>query len=385
MTKRMRENGEGVTLDPAVEQVMESYEASLAAFMSSLSPLITRYNELLQAALPHNPKASFYTVCDNEDAEEENSTSKTGGSSVAKVDDKSDISSVNGNRTPEKKKHVTGEVATMTATQESTTPKKRPTSPLLRRPQVNPEVMEELNRTASRIMTGDTNSKLTVFPIHTNICNKDTSVHLTGVPASSSEIARTNTASEPEGIKTKANRDLSVVKNSLGNKTKTIQQPKKDAKTVQQLLEEVECSPLILAQLHLLRKEAEELLSTFDRIHDWIAMKVPAMKEGDNIVVSVMAAVIGEISSISSAITQNVSYFGQQFISERGKLEVEYLLNPGSETIKSLIASHDATKWDDVEAGWRLLMRAVIIIHSRLAKNMKTLKTPQEKRINMSL
>lgn len=76
----------------------------------------------------------------------------------------------------------------------------------------------------------------------------------------------------------------------------------------------------------------------------------------------------------------------KEYISKRGQLECQYVPNFECGTIRELIAAVDANKWDDIEVGWRTMMRAVIIVHSRLAMNMKTLRTPREKRsVHMSM
>lgn len=52
--ERKRDAGE---LDPAVEHVQQQLESNLTYFMSNIGATIKRYNQLLEAALPGNPKA----------------------------------------------------------------------------------------------------------------------------------------------------------------------------------------------------------------------------------------------------------------------------------------------------------------------------------------
>lgn len=384
MSKRSRtRSGEEVELAPIAKEVLETYEGVLAQYMHSLPEMLSRYNKLLEVALPHNPRSSMYAydLGSIETAPTDAPDAPPASPGLqAKSAPPSPLLKGSGTSPPNAK---------------------RPTSPLLRRPSIDPKVLEEINQQASDFTKLMTPEGSFVFP-KANLPSPNkasekaetpdsTALPAADVPAVVAVPAPTTVAAVPpqDGInprRAKMNRNLTVV--APGNEAKTSEEkatPPPLRKTVTEHLKDVECSPMLLAQLRVVRKESQAFVNILDQIHDWIAMRVPAMKEEDNSGVMVMAEVMELISSVSTQVTARLHNIEQSFIGDRAKMELEYLANPGCETTRNLLRSIDDDKWNDIEEGYRSLMRGAIIIHGRLAKNMKHIRSPREKRNMMSL
>ena len=132
----------------------------------------------------------------------------------------------------------------------------------------------------------------------------------------------------------------------------------------------------LLEQLGLLKRESYALSTTFDGIHDWIALNVPDMQKDESAGVQVMGAVIEQLSSLNEAV-RGVYALELKYLGDRSDLEQALLKLPQSETLKLSLEVTDNDMWDDVERGWRTLIRVCLIAYSVLAKNMPRLRDPQ--------
>lgn len=132
----------------------------------------------------------------------------------------------------------------------------------------------------------------------------------------------------------------------------------------------------LLKQLKLLKREAYELTTTFDGIHDWIALNIPTMKDEDNVGVEVMGAVIEQISSLNEAIRE-VYKLESKYLTERAESEKSVLKYPESSSLALQMEVGDMDTWDEVERSWRALIRVCLILYSVLSKNMAKLKEPR--------
>jgi len=309
-----KKSSAAVELDPTVQRVKDSYEASLTHFMANISPMLQRYNQLLQAALPQNPKADFFNTATKE-AEKPATTAEK-----AVHEDPHDINAV-----------------------AEDSPVKQPTSPLLRRPKLDPATMAELEQSAVELLRQS--SAVQINP-------KGSSS-----PTLGSEAVKTPLTAQSVTAKKK--------KDDKENKAPTTQQ-----------LESLALPPLLLVQLKIIKQEARELGKTLDQIHDWIALNIPTMKEEDNLGVAVMASVIGELAQ-SIAKVRGVYDMESGYVSDRAELDVKYLKTTDAESTLQAIEVCDSDAWDTLEKGWRALMRVALLVHATLAKNMKLLKDPR--------
>lgn len=305
-----------IELDPTVQRVKDSYEASLTHFMANISPMLQRYNQLLQAALPQNPKADFF-----------NST--TAGKETLTAE-----------KTETPSTGVAADAHAATAVAEDS-PVKQPTSPLLRRPKLDPATMAELEQSAVELLRQ----------------SSAVQINAKSSPTLGSEVAKTPLTAQSVTAKKK--------KDEKDNKAPTTEQ-----------LESLALPPLLLVQLKIIKQEARELGKTLDQIHDWIALNIPTMKEEDNLGVAVMASVIGELAQ-SIAKVRGVYDMESGYVSDRAELDVKYLKTTDAESTLQAIEVCDSDAWDTLEKGWRTLMRVALLIHATLAKNMKLLKDPR--------
>jgi hypothetical protein len=139
---------------------------------------------------------------------------------------------------------------------------------------------------------------------------------------------------------------------------------------------------LLQEQLNLLKAEAYALGTTFDGIHDWIALNVPDYKEEDNVGVEIMGAVIQQVASLQESIRE-VYATELRYLEERGDLEKTLLKMPDSDTVQRQMEVLDLDAWDDAERGWRSMIRVSLILFSMLHKNMKVLREPRKQRQNL--
>ena len=136
---------------------------------------------------------------------------------------------------------------------------------------------------------------------------------------------------------------------------------------------------LLQEQLLLLKKEAYALGTTFDGIHDWIALSIPDYKEEDNTNVEVMGAVIQQVGSLQETVREVYST-ELTYLEQRADLEKALLKVPDSDTIARQLELTDLDTWDDVERGWRGMIRVALILFTMLSKNMKALREPRKSR-----
>ena len=134
---------------------------------------------------------------------------------------------------------------------------------------------------------------------------------------------------------------------------------------------------LLLEQLKLLKKEAYALGTTFDGIHDWIALSIPDYKEEDNVNVEIMGAVIQQVGNLQETV-RDVYATELKYLEERADLEKSLLKVPDSDTIARQLELQELDTWDDVERGWRGMIRVSLILFSMLSKNMKALREPRK-------
>lgn len=130
-------------------------------------------------------------------------------------------------------------------------------------------------------------------------------------------------------------------------------------------------------QLALLKREAYELGTTFDGIHDWVALNIPDMREEGEIGVEVMGAVIEQTSSLADS-TRGVYSLELKYLSERSEAEKALLKCPDSRSLQLALETNDADTWDEIERAWRTLIRVCLILYSVLAKNMNKLREPRK-------
>lgn len=142
---------------------------------------------------------------------------------------------------------------------------------------------------------------------------------------------------------------------------------------------------LLLSHLATLKREAYELGTTFDGIHDWIALNIPDMKEADGVGVEIMDAVMEQVTSLSDSL-RSVYELELKYVDDRSEMEVSASKYSDSPSHLARIVCHDSEAWDDIERGWRTLARASILLHTVLAKNMKKLRDPHAHRAhNLSM
>jgi hypothetical protein len=265
--------------EAAIKGVHEGLEGSMTAFMANVGKMCRTYDQHLQAALPHNPKAHFFD-------------------------------------------------------RDGTSP---PTSPLMKRPRVDISGMSPL---VHAVTPGHKSAVEFQFPA---------SPRRNGSPSTSPKIVTVASATVP---------DLALPVASQSKDT-------------------------LLAELGLLKSEARILVKTFDQIHDWIALNIPRMQEEDNGGVEVLGIVIGNVQQMAGIIRQ-VYALESKYLDNHVDIVTKGLKYGGCASFDHALGVLHTNTWDDVERGWRSLIRACLLLQSVLAKNMKRLKEPRRQRSGMT-
>ena len=140
----------------------------------------------------------------------------------------------------------------------------------------------------------------------------------------------------------------------------------------------------LLQQLRILKREAYELGTTFDGIHDWIALNVPDLKDDDNTGIEVMDAVMEQVTSLNDAVREVYSIEGK-YMEDRSENECTVMKYPDAGSIRLVLEVADRDLWDDIERGWRILIRTSLILYTVLSRNMEKLKNPRQQRSMLSI
>lgn len=331
--------------DPVVASVQQGYEESLTYFMNTVSSTLKRYNEMLQAALPHNPKAMYF------------------------FDTPASVSS------------PTTALSRKTPRSDVTPAPKEPTSPLLRRPKLDPLVVADMEANAIQLLQQQSSAHYSSsnhgeflfpkVPLPATVAAK---------PDADSSSADIQGGQSPSGAATAATAAAASAAPAAAQKVLTAvgsKRPPEDKKHLTpEQLEVVAVPPLLLAQLRIIKQEARGLGKVLDQIHDWIALNVPMMKEEDNMGVAVMAAVIAEVSGCISR-TRSVYEIEASYVSDRSEIELKYIKAPDADSSVQALKVLDTDTWDTLEKGWRVLMRVVLMVHTTLARNMRILRDPR--------
>lgn len=126
-----------------------------------------------------------------------------------------------------------------------------------------------------------------------------------------------------------------------------------------------------------LKEEAFELEITMDGICDWLDLSIPDLQVDDTDGVDVIQAVLASAEAHSTAVS-TCGKCERAYLEERAELELEVIAYPHSASTRQLLVVHDIDAWDDVERGWRTLVRTSLILHATLMKNMVTLLDPRK-------
>jgi hypothetical protein len=133
----------------------------------------------------------------------------------------------------------------------------------------------------------------------------------------------------------------------------------------------------LLAQLRILKIESRGLIKTFEQIHDWVALNVPTLgDESSGPGVEVMGVVISNVSDLTGVI-KAVYGLEAKYLDDRVAIEAKIARYPECPSYERALAVNDHNSWDEVEKAWRSIIRACLLVHSLLAKNMKILMNPK--------
>lgn len=130
---------------------------------------------------------------------------------------------------------------------------------------------------------------------------------------------------------------------------------------------------LLLKQLHILRREAYALSTTFNGIHDLIAFMIPSsaeMEGTDGTTATVMAAVMQQALSLAEVCSENEK-MESQYLSDRLDAEVSAQKHPDCYTFQDALISLEVDTWDQLKRSWWAMTRITLIMHTVLARNWK--------------
>jgi hypothetical protein len=133
----------------------------------------------------------------------------------------------------------------------------------------------------------------------------------------------------------------------------------------------------LLKQLRVLKGEARTLMKVLDQIHDWIALNVPAIGgDEEDSGVEVLGVVLQNVEDTTEALGE-VYGMESKYLSDRAELEATYAHRPDCPSVQRTFKVLNSDAWDELERGWRAMIRGSLLLHSTLAKNMKILREPR--------
>lgn len=317
-------------VDPVVTKVQETLEENLTYFIDNIAGLVKRYDVLLGRALQQNRGtaaeiAQIQAAAEKAEAEE-------GAAAAAAADDGKKKAE------PDAAKPVAADGSDVKAEGHSAV------APIVRQ--------ASMSRMPSSPLLKRAASDAQVFP------------HAASTDALPAAATGTASSGADAGAAT----------------SKTVNNKKKGAKKQQKIrIVEVKFpdNTNIVTQLRLLKREAYELGATMDGIHDWIALNVPDIKEDENEGVEVMGAVIEQVSSLTETV-RAVYSVESGYLEGRADLEKAMLKNPESKTMMLALEAHDCDTWDEIDRGFRTMIRVSLLLYTVLSRNMKVLSMPRQ-------
>lgn len=285
------------TLDPCIAETHRVLEQSVTFFMANVGDMCARYNMLLQRSLPYNPKSRGLST-----------------------------------PTDQYSQHQRRDAT--------------PTSPLLRRPRLDPQVIDEQLQLGRAVL--------------------DTAL--------SDDFPRTNSS----GGSPKRCRMTAPVVTTPAPATGAASGPAADSPITRFPPSQLtEAEGILLSHQRLVKTEAQALLSLFERIMDWIALNIPEMKSEDNIGVTVLAAVMNNLNDMASTV-RNMLPQEKSYLSDRATFDMKMMRHTDCDALATEMEAAYGDAWDTVERAWRTLIRVILLVHSILAKNMRELQEPRK-------
>jgi hypothetical protein len=345
-------------VDPVVEKVQETLEENLTFFMDNISGLIGRYDAFLGRAMACNRGTAAEIAAYAAQLAAATATAATDGAAT-------------GDAAAAAAAPTTAAAAADGAEPSATAPPARmPSSPLLKRA-ASPQMPVAAPAASSAFLSGTATTTAAIASPPT----------VTGADAQAPAPAAAPAVPAATGAATAAATSEEAASPKGGaDKTKK----KKKEPKVRIVEVNFPSNEDLLGNLRTLKRESYELATTMDGIHDWIALNVPDIKEDDNSGVEVMSAVIEQVSSLTDTV-RGVYGLEQKYLEERSECEKRRLKYPESKMVELQLQTQDTDTWDDLDRGWRTLIRVCLVLYAVLAKNMTALKEPRKQRGGHSL
>lgn len=143
--------------------------------------------------------------------------------------------------------------------------------------------------------------------------------------------------------------------------------------TKEEITDITRANPELVKQLRILKGEARSLAKMLDRIHDWIALNLPTMDDNEDQRLEVVGMVLESVEQVTETL-QEVYGLEKGYLDDRAEAEAVVLRHPESTSAVATITTIDSNMWDALERGYRVMIRGSLLLHSTLAKNMRSLR-----------
>ena len=141
---------------------------------------------------------------------------------------------------------------------------------------------------------------------------------------------------------------------------------------------------VLLTQLQILRSEARSLFILFKQINAWLSLSLRPFEEEDTDHNQACQVILGNLPGMMET-TKAIYDVESKYLESKFDLEVRQLRHPDCESINVAFKVLDGTTWDEIEKGWRMMIRSCLLLHALISKNMKSLKDPRGGKLTLEL
>jgi hypothetical protein len=141
---------------------------------------------------------------------------------------------------------------------------------------------------------------------------------------------------------------------------------------------------VLLQQLRILKAECHSLNILFKQIHTWLSLSLRPFDDEDADHNQACSIILGNLPGMMET-TKSVYDLETKYLETKYELEIRQLRHPACPSLKKGFEVLVGNTWDDVEKGWRMMIRSCLLLHALLSKNMKSLRDPRGGKLNLKV
>lgn len=139
---------------------------------------------------------------------------------------------------------------------------------------------------------------------------------------------------------------------------------------------------ILMRQIRILKAESRSLYILFKQINTWLSLSVRPFDDEDNDHNQASQIILGNIPGMLEG-TKSVYDMETKYLEAKYELELKSIRHPACESVAKGFQVLESTTWDEIEKGWRMMIRSCLLLHSLISKNMKSLRDPRGGKLNL--